>query len=212
MAAKVKDYPGTGCPICWTRKNLNECIGAQYLTVQELLHMVSHWRTEIKTTGFGGDALFKAMKSLLDSGFAYFEGFSSWRQAHEQAEMFNFKAEDYSVENIDAYQERVVAEAARFAELTAALSAFETLYKQLETARSLALGKDEAAAPEAGHFAEISGALAIARAEFATTMEARRRYFEKIEVYAKQRADKVKPAVAAPAPAPAKTACGCASK
>jgi hypothetical protein len=126
--------------------------------------------------------------------------------------MFNFKAEDYSVESIDAYQERVVAEAARFAELTAALSAFEALYKQLETARSLALGKDEAAAREAGHFAEIPGALAIARAAFATTVEARRRYFEKIEVYAKQRADKVKPAVAAPAPAPAKTACGCASK
>lgn len=212
MTAKVKDYPGTGCPICWTRKNLNESIGAQYLTVQELLHMVSHWRTEIKTTGFGGDALFTAMKSLLDSGFAYFEGFSSWRQAHEQAEMFNFKAEDYSVESVDAYQERVVAEAARFAELTAALSAFEALYKQLETARSLALGKDEAAAREAGHFAEIPAALAVARAEFATTVEARRRYFEKIEVYAKQRADKVKPAVAAPAPAPAKTACGCASK
>jgi hypothetical protein len=169
-------------------------------------------RTEIKTTGFGGDALSTAMKSLLASGFAYFEGFSSWRQAHEQAEMFNFKAEDYSVESIDAYQERVVAESARFAELTAALSAFEALYKQLESARSLALGKNDADAREAEHFAEISAALAIARAEFVTTLEARRRYFEKLEVYAKQRADKVKPAVAAPAPAPAKTACGCASK
>ena len=210
MTAKVKDYPGTGCPICWTRKNLNECIGAQYLTVQELLHMVSHWRTEIKTTGFGGDALFKAMKSSLDSGFAYFEGFSTWRQAHEQAEMFNFKAEDYSVESIEAYQERVLTEAARFAELTAALSAFEALYKQLESARSLSLGKKDADAREAGHFAEISAALAIARAEFATTAEARRRYFEKIEVYAKQRADKVKPVAALPAPA--STGCGCASK
>ena len=210
MTAKVKDYPGTGCPICWTRKNLNECIGAQYLTVQELLHMVSHWRNEIKTTGFGGDALFKAMKSLLDSGFAYFEGFSSWRQAHEQAEMFNFKAEDYTALSIDAYKERVLAEAARFAELTAALSAFEALYKQLESARSLALGKNDADAHEAGHFAEISAALAIARAAFATTVEARRRYFEKIEVYAKQRADKVKPAVAVPAPL--SKACGCGGK
>ena len=208
MTAKVKDYPGTGCPICWTRKNLNECIGAQYLTVQELLHMVSHWRTEITETGLGGEALFKAMKSLLDSGFAYFEGFSAWRHAHEQAEMFNFKAEDFSVESIDAYQERVLAEVVRFAELTAGLSAFEALYKQLESARTLAIGENKADAHEAGHFDELTVALEVARAEFATTVEARRRYFERMEVYAKQRSDKVKPVAAAPV----SKGCGCGSK
>jgi len=55
MEAKVKDYPGTGCPICWTRKNLNECIAGQYLAVQELVHMISHWRSTVMQTGFGGE-------------------------------------------------------------------------------------------------------------------------------------------------------------
>ncbi|NJL71117.1 MAG: hypothetical protein HC888_05605 [Candidatus Competibacteraceae bacterium] len=81
MEAKVKDYPGTGCPICWTRKNLNECIGGQYLAVQELVHMVSHWRSALIQTGLGGEELKKEMRELLGAAFAYYESVSKWRTA-----------------------------------------------------------------------------------------------------------------------------------
>lgn len=216
MTAKVKDYPGTGCPICWTRKNLNECIGSQYLTVQELTHMVSHWRTQINESGFGGELL-NQMKSLLQASFDYFEKFSEWRMAHERAELFNFIAEDKSLENIGVYQKCVFTEGFQFNYVGTNLAKLEELYKQLEAARSKALGANQAEAKEAERFAQLTDALAIARQSFATTTEARQRYAEKALVYAANRKAKAQTKAEAKAQAkanPTATAlksagCGC---
>jgi hypothetical protein len=187
--AKVKDYPGTGCPICWTRKNLNECIGSQYLTVQELTHMVSHWRTQISESGFGGAELFNQMYTVLEASFGYFESFSEWRMAHERAELFNFMAEDKSLDTIDAYSSLVFSEGFRFDLVVRALTKIEELCKQLEAARSKALeaGANPADAKEAEQFAQLTAALVIARQSFDTTAEARQRYVEKASAYAANR-------------------------
>ncbi|MDP3506748.1 MAG: hypothetical protein Q8T09_02040 [Candidatus Melainabacteria bacterium] len=224
---KVKDYPGTGCPICWTRKNLNECIGSQYLTVQELTHMVSHWRTQISESGFGGAELFNQMHLVLEASYSYFENFSNWRLAHERAELFNFIAEDKSFRSIEAYRSLVLAEARQFEWVGLALKKIEELYQQLEAARSVALGAgaNSADAKEAEQFAQLTAALAIARQSFDTTAEARQRYAEKASAYAanrKAQAQAKAKASAAPkadstrpepdAPAPQNKGCGCGGK
>ncbi len=184
---KVKDYPGTGCPICWTRKNLNECIGSQYLTVQELTHMVSHWRTQIGESGFGGAELSEKMHVVLETSYSYFENFSNWRLAHERAELFNFIAEDKSLKSIEAYRSLVLAEGRQFDWVGLALKKIEELYQQLEAARNSALGANPADAKEAEQFAQLTAALAIARQSFDTTAEARQRYAEKASAYAANR-------------------------
>jgi hypothetical protein len=217
--AKVKDYPGTGCPICWTRKNLNECIGSQYLTVQELTHMVSHWRTQIGESGFGGAELFNQMHLVLEASYGYFESFSEWRMAHEKAELFNFMAEDKSLQTIEAYSSLVFSEGFRFDLVVRALTKIEELYQQLEAARSKALeaGANSADAKEAEQFAQMTAALAIARQSFDTTAEARQRYVEKASAYAANRkaqaqakADaKAKASTDSSPPAANRTGCGC---
>lgn len=185
--AKVKDYPGTGCPICWTRKNLNECIGSQYLTVQELTHMVSHWRIQIGESGFGGAELSEKMHLVLETSYSYFENFSTWRLAHERAELLNFIAEDKSLKSIEAYRSLVLAEGRQFDWVGLALKKIEELYRQLEAARNSALGANPADAKETEQFAQLTAALAIARQSFDTTAEARQRYVEKASAYAANR-------------------------
>ncbi len=216
---KVKAYPGTGCPICWTRKNLNECIGSQYLTVQELTHMVSHWRTQISESGFGGAELSKNMHVVLEASYSYFENFSNWRLAHERAELFNFIAEDKSLKSIEAYSSLVLAEGRQFDWVGLALKKIEGLHQQLEAARKSALGAgaNPADAKEAEHFAQLTAALAIARQSFDTTAEARKRYAEKASAYAANRkaqaqakaAAKVKASADSGPPAAKRTGCGC---
>jgi hypothetical protein len=187
---------------------LNECIGSQYLTVQELTHMVSHWRTQIGESRFGGAYLFNQMHIVLEASFGYFESFSNWRMAHERAELFNFMAEDKSLETIEAYSSLVFAEGFRFDIVVLALTKIEELCKQLEAARSKALGANPADAKEAERFAQLTAALAIARQSFDTTAEARQRYAEKARAYAADRkakarakADSTSATSDAPAPA-----------
>ncbi len=186
MTVKIKDYPGTGCAICWTRKNLNECIGDQYLTVQELIFALSHWRNEILETNLGGAELNKAMKSILWAGFAYFEKFSDWRMAHERAEMFNFKAEDYSIENVTAYSDRVFKESITFVELTTAMKNFESIYKQVGPTRQRVITSNTHPNEEE-HFCELTAAIEFAQQQLATTTEARRQYIERLRVYTNKR-------------------------
>ncbi|MBI1267895.1 MAG: hypothetical protein GC193_10750 [Cryomorphaceae bacterium] len=183
----LKDYPGTGCPICWTRKGLNDSGAALYLTVQEVSHMVSHWRTHVIETQFGDSSLRGKLLETLNSVFAFSEGFSNWRRSHEAAELGNFVAEDKTVNGVDAYKVLRSAEAQSFDAMNSSFTTFEEAFAAAKVARSNFLNGKEAGEKEKGHFELIEDALNQTREALGVTVEARRRYFEKVDPYAERR-------------------------
>lgn len=188
----LKDYPGTGCPICWTRKGLNDSGAEQYLTVQEVTHMVSHWRSHVNEHDFGDGELKANLATALAAVYGFSASFSDWRRAHEAAEVGNFLAEDNTAASVDVYDSLRAEESARFDQMNASFAAFENAFEVMTLTRETFLAGDQSDAQEAEHFDLIGGALAEAKTGLDTTGEARRLYFERIDAYAKQRRDAAK--------------------